>query len=198
MTDLSPSPTSLRRRLRTDLADRHARLDAGFSRFDLTTRAGLTGFLAAHRAAFAAIDPAPGGLTGGPLLARMIAALDTDLDRLGQGPGPDLPVLRLRRPMAQDYVLLGSRLGSQLLRRRWAAASDPDLRAAGAYLSLPAMTGDWQAFCTRTQALPGFGAVADETVCEAGRLFDLFLSAGQGAARVALAADACLSPERIA
>ncbi|MGR3625295.1 MAG: hypothetical protein ACU0A0_03290 [Limimaricola sp.] len=171
--------TPLRSRLKRDLVARHERLDACFSRFDLTTRPGLSGFLAAHRTAFAAIRPASGGLTGGPLLGRMIAAIDADLGVLGHAPGAGPAPLRLTRSMAQDYVLLGSRLGSQLLRRRWAAARDPRLRSAGTYLSLPPMARDWRAFCDRAGALPGEGTEADKVVCEAGQLFDLFLAAGQ-------------------
>ncbi|EYD73058.1 hypothetical protein [Limimaricola hongkongensis] len=171
--------TPLRSRLRRDLAARHARLDACFSRFDLTTRPGLSGFLAAHRTAFAAIRPAPGGLTGALLLDRMIAAIDADLGVLDHAPDAGPAPLRLTRSMAQDYVLLGSRLGSQLLRRRWAAARDPVLLAAGAYLSLPPMAQDWRAFCDRAGALPDQGTEADLVVHEAGQLFDLFLAAGQ-------------------
>lgn len=179
---LTMHQTPLRSRLREDLAPRHERLDACFSRFDLTTRPGLSGFLAAHRAAFAAIRPAPGGLTGQALLDRMIAALDTDLDRLGHESLPTLAPCRLSQPMAQDYVLLGSRLGSQLLRRRWEAGRDPELHAAGSYLSLPPMAAEWRAFCLRASAQPGLGTEADRVIAEAGGLFDLFLTAGQDAA----------------
>lgn len=182
--------TPLRHRLRRDLAARHERLDACFSRFDLTTRGGLSGFLGAHRAAFAAIRPAPGGQTGQALLDRMIAAIDADLMRLGQPPAPGLAPLQLTRPLAQDYVLLGSRLGSQLLRRRWATAQDPVLRAAGAYLSLPPMAGEWRAFCERTGSLPGTGAQADRVIEEAARLFDLFLAAGQARSQPCAASSA--------
>ena len=46
---------------------------------------------------------------------RMIEAIDADLATLDTVVPPPLPPLQLTRPEAQDYVLLGSRLGSQLL-----------------------------------------------------------------------------------
>lgn len=99
--------------------------------------------------------------------------------------------------MAQDYVLLGSRLGSQLSRRRWEAGRDPELRAAGSYLSLPPMTAAWRTFCLEAGAQPGAGTEADRMIAEAGGLFDLVLTAGQDAARLPRAVPA-LMPERTA
>lgn len=169
---------TLRHRLRQDLAPRHARLDAFYSEFDLTMPPGLGGFLAAHRAAFAAIRPVPGGHVGQPLLDRMIAAIDRDLGALGHEPAPALAALTLTSAVAQDYVLLGSRLGSQLLRRRWSETRDPRAATAGTYLSLPPMGAAWRAFCDDAAARPGQGTVADSALAQAGALFDLFLQAG--------------------
>ncbi len=198
-TELTPD-RSLRQRLRADLAPSHERLDRFFSDLDVSSRPGLSLFLRAHRAAFAAIRPAPGGRTGRPLLDRMIAAIDADLARLDAPAPPRLPPLALHRPGAQDYVLLGSRLGSQLLRRRWQAATDPCLRAAGAYLSLPPLTDQWRGFCDEAGARPARGAEADADLAEAGRLFELFLSAGHAARRSPPALTPAPAPqnERIA
>lgn len=187
---MTTTDSTLRTRLKRVLAARHARLDTLFSSFDLTTRPGLTGFLAAHRTAFAAIRPAPGGLTGPALLTRMIDAIDADLATLDAVAPPPLAPLQLTRPEAQDYVLLGSRLGSQLLRRRWAAATDPALQDAGRYLTLPPLTGQWRRFCDGAEALGGSGTGSDAIIAEAGALFDLFVTAGHAACK-----PPCLSPE---
>lgn len=197
LTELTPD-RSLRQRLRADLAPSHERLDRFFSDLDLSTRAGLTLFLRAHRAAFAAIRPAPGCRTGQPLLDRMIAAIDADLDQLDAPAPPRLAPLVLQRSRAQDYVLLGSRLGSQLLRRRWQAASDPCLRAAGAYLSLPPLTDRWRAFCDEAGARSAHGTDADAELAEAERLFELFLSAGHAARRTTPELELDPEKERIA
>ena len=111
----------------------------------------------------------------------MIAAIDADLARLKAPAPPRLAPLVLHRHGAQDYVLLGSRLGSQLLRRRWQAATDPCLLAAGAYLSLPPLTDQWRGFCDEAGARPADGTDADAELAEAERLFELFLSAGHAA-----------------
>ncbi|SDE61233.1 hypothetical protein [Limimaricola pyoseonensis] len=171
----------LRRRLKSDLAPVHDRLDALFSGFDLRDPDDLGGFLAAHRLAFAAIRPAPGGATGGALLDRMTAALDADLAALGRAPGPALPLLELREPLAQDYVLLGSRLGTQVLARRWAEGRDPRARTAGRYLSLPPMAAEWRGFCEMADRLPGDDARAAAVLAEAAALFALFHAAGEAA-----------------
>ncbi|GAD54256.1 hypothetical protein MBELCI_0308 [Limimaricola cinnabarinus LL-001] len=174
---------SLRQRLRSDLAPCHDRLDRFFSDIDLATPPGLLLFLRAHRAAFATIRPAPGGRTGQPLLDTMIAAIDADLRHLGTAPPPRLTSLTLTHADAQDYVLLGSRLGSQVLRRRWQAATDPRVQGAGAYLSLPPLTDRWRAFCDAAGASPADGTQADATLTQSRQLFELFLAAGHAACR---------------
>ncbi len=181
-TDLTP-PRSLRERLRSDLAPCHDQLDRFFSDIDLATWSGLSLFLRAHRAAFAAIRPAPGGRTGQPLLDTMIAAIDADLRHLQAPPPPLMPALTLTHAGAQDYVLLGSRLGSHVLRRRWQGATDPHLQGAGAYLSLPPLTDRWRAYCEAAGARPAEGTEADAELVQARLLFELFLAAGHAARR---------------
>ncbi len=169
----------MRQRLRHDLTRVHGRLDTAFSAFDLHSKPDYIRFLSAHRLAFAAIRPARDALTDQHLLDRMIGAIDDDLDTLGnRGPAVSLRPRVVAQPLAQDYVLLGSRLGTQVLHRRWLAATDRGIRRAGSYLSLPPMQLEWRAFCNRAMAMGAEGRTADAVLAEAEALFVLFLEAG--------------------
>lgn len=136
----------LRQHLREGTRAAHDRVDAVMGSFDLTSRDGLAGFLDAQLRALEnlALSPPPYGLppvTLGTLLA-------ADLETLGFRPVPSVP------PAAGDedaalgayYVVAGSRLGAQILRKRWRQASDPRVLAAGRFLSDDSMLIGWKEF----------------------------------------------------
>ncbi|HYJ51835.1 MAG TPA: biliverdin-producing heme oxygenase [Allosphingosinicella sp.] len=112
--------------LRSGTADAHRRVDAAFSRFDLTSRAGYTRFLVAQAAGFlpaeAALDAAGAQLVlpDWPERRRGLL-LEADLAELSvTAPEPFLPPLILsgNAPvLGAIYVLEGSRLGGALLKR---------------------------------------------------------------------------------
>ncbi len=174
---LHPSTPSLRYRLRQDLASDHAKLDAAFAPLDLRQAADFKVFLGAQRLAFAAIDPGPAGAgnrVDAALIDRLVSALDRDLDRLGATLPAPLRRLAVMPGLALDYVVLGSRLGTQMLRRQWQTSKDPAVLAADAYMALPPMTEAWRGFCDRAGRLPADGADAARAVQQSRALFDLF------------------------
>lgn len=174
--------STLRDRLREDTRAAHDALDRGFARFDLATREGLGGFLAAHRSALAALLSAPGeGADQAEALRReAVTAVEGDLQSLGQEAGRDVAPLSLD-PRAVLYVLLGSRLGLRVLEKRWAEAGDPLVAAAGRLFGLPGQGAAWRRFCAEASAASGKGAEADRVVTDAGRAFGLYLDALRGA-----------------
>ena len=132
----------LHERLRRATAERHRRVDAAYSRFDLTDRAGYLAFLSAQARALGAAERALTARTLPPWSPRA-PLLDGDLHALGAcSPAPD----RLEAPLSAQgqvgllYVLEGSRLGAQVLARRIA---DGWPRA---FLSAAHPPGAWRAF----------------------------------------------------
>ncbi len=105
----------MRHLLRTATANDHERVDAAFSRFDLSTAEGRAGFLAAHKGASA--DCLARGAQSEPECLDMVARLaDGGSGRISQG-GFD--------PLAIRYVFLGARFGLGVLKRQWIEAGGP-------------------------------------------------------------------------
>ena len=133
--------TPLRRRLREETRAEHDRLDAAFGALDLSDTADYGVFLLAHHAAHDLIEPrirpAPPRLD----------ALRRDLDILGLTPvsGFTHPSLDSAHPAGLSYVVAGSYLGGQVLKRAWQASPNRKLHAAGHYFALPGLKDHWQA-----------------------------------------------------
>ncbi len=166
------SAPSLRDRLRRDSRAEHARVDAAVGALDLGQAGDLGRFLAAHHAAFRAIAPAARGTSRG-LVADLAARLEADLTVLGRAALPAAPQMACD-PVAVDYVVLGSRLGTAVLRRRWAAAAGGRAAGAGRYLTAPGQGAAWRTFCAAQASRPGTGPAAERIVGDVRRLFDLF------------------------
>ena len=166
----------LRQRLRQETRTAHDRVDAVFERFVLTERASYGAFLAAHYAALTALplDLAPYGLPPVGLAARLAA----DLHALGVAPvaGQVQTMRGEDERLGAYYVVAGSRLGAQVLRARWAQASDPAVLGAGRYLSDGTMA-EWKAL----QALlsVGTGIDGDRALDGALAAFGVFGQAGE-------------------
>lgn len=137
---------SVRQALRAATRDEHDRVDALFSRFDLSRRAGYRAFLTAQHAAFAPVERAVDRAGGAAVLAdwparRRSHLLEADLTDLGAAAGEDGEPLTMLTPaeiLGAVYVLEGSRLGGAVLRRRL----DPAWPAR--FLNAPAEPGSWQ------------------------------------------------------
>lgn len=167
--------TTLRSRLRDDTRSAHDRLDRLVSGFDLRKPGPLGSFMAGHHAAMQALDVAPGpcAASARALLEELLPALEADLATLGRAPAP-APRTLCCDDTAALYVLLGSRLGTLVLRRRWQEARDPAVRAAACYFDRPPPTQEWRRFTAWLDAQPAETPAAERSVRDAARLFELF------------------------
>ena len=178
---LDGQQTTLRARLRAETAGNHARVDALFSTLDLTKPAPLGRFLAAHQAGFAAMAATPADAAGGigrEMLKRMIDALDADLAHLAHT-APSLDTDPISEE-AIDHIVLGSRLGTAVLRRQWSQSDDAQARGAARYFSLPGCTDAWRAHTIRLSSRSADGPSADTLIRDTKSLFDLFERAFHG------------------
>ena len=168
---------TLRDRLRVDTALKHELVDQVYSSLDLTQRRDLRVFLAAQAQVLGAIRCRPGqhSAAAEELRQRLVAAHDADLHDLGGRPDSSMPTRQLDGT-AVLYILLGSSLGAQVLRRRWLEATDPLVATAGHYLQLALPRDAWRELCFELSQRPSQGTLSDEIVCDAETLFDLHLS----------------------
>ncbi len=166
----------LRHHLRHRTQSDHENVDRVMSRFDLTTLKGFSGFLAIHHSSFRAIQyfataDSPTRLA----LDEMVQRLSADLATLGAAEADFVvPSAKNIDGLAIDYLIEGSRLGSQILKRRWMAAEDPRIRNATAYFSLPPDPQRWRAVCDQLSAVPAQSDRAEAIVEDTRFLFGLF------------------------
>ncbi|WP_407493313.1 hypothetical protein [Pseudooceanicola sp. MF1-13] len=145
------------------------------SQFDLSTPVGLAVFLAMQQAALDALIAADGGDRTRSILPDLAARAADDLATLGATPAPQRPALGTTPDaMAVDYVLLGSRLGTAVLKKRWSMATDERVHAASAYFSAPTYIDVWQAFCSAAAEVPADSPQAQTIVNDTSRLFDFY------------------------
>lgn len=166
---------TLRKRLRDSTRGAHEALDAQVSAFDLSTRSGLRCFLAMQVQALSALASVADGAACAPIIRVLRNGARDDLATLsGRVPAPAPAPRHKPHPLALDYVISGSRLGTVVLKRRWQASTDPAVRAATAYFGAPDGIEHWRAFCASTEAIDAAGAVSDSIVADAAGLFDFY------------------------
>lgn len=169
--DDTPAPTvSLRERIRQDSAALHHTLDKSLGSLCLLDPVGLTAFLKINERGLSALAGYSG--TGGRIAADLVDRLRRDLAILGTDPLPPAPPLPADlSPLAVDYVVLGSRLGTSVLRRDWVRATHPLVQRACNYFTAPAQVDAWRAFCGQTGNMPSSGQAAD---CVSGDILQIF------------------------
>lgn len=168
----------LRTRLRVETMASHERVDRLFSSLSFCSAVDYRHFLAAHLLAFGAIasqrqydDPGEGRAP----VRSLVSALDADLKELGCNALPALANGRREwRVEASDYIVLGSRLGSKLLARRWAEGGQTRARR---YLDFRLAPRTWNDFCAVLAERPAAGEQADAIVRDADSLFGLMVTA---------------------
>lgn len=168
---------SLRIRLREELRPVHDRLDARVGELDLRSRDGYSRFLRMHHVAFNALTRLHGleGRVKPKMLAAYRAALADDLGALGLAPmEQSLGVPSVSLCASVDHVVLGSRLGTAVLRKQWQRTDDPVVRAAGRYFSIPSDLELWRDHVADLSALPADAPVADDLIRQTKMLFALF------------------------
>ena len=163
-----PAPT-LRQRLRADTAQSHDALDLMLSRFDLRRADDLARFLAAQHAGFAAMVEA-----GVEAAKDLVARIESDLATLGAEALAAPPLDRRPHALAADYLLEGSRLGTAVLRRRWAGGSCPRALGASAYFGPAPDTTGWKRVAAHLDSVQANGKDADAVTRDASMLFALF------------------------
>lgn len=173
---------SFRDVLKQQTGPHHARVDDALSGLDIAQPDGLARFLGIHLSCFKAMTAvAADGSETRANLAEMETRIQTDLDRLGKTKCAGLtPGLSDTDPLALDYMVEGSRLGSQILKRRWAASQDTSVQAANAYFSLEPTAGRWRRVCDDLAAIPAASQRASKITADTCNLFDIFYRASIG------------------
>ena len=152
----------IRSLLREATASAHGRVDDVFTRLNLGRRDDYRRFLAAHASVILPLEALAGQAGAGQILddwpnrCRSGALLD---DLAAFGLRPPLPVSLGSHGgpawvLGVLYVLEGSRLGAQVLRRRVLAGPDAGCWAATAYLSHGMGQGLWPSFLAQLEASP--------------------------------------------
>lgn len=165
---------TLRERLRSDTRVQHEQVDAAISAIDLGTPEGLGDFLAIQHAALTRLACAEGHdrAEAEAVGSELLDALTADLSALGRDLS-DLSVPTLRgHPTAVLYILLGSRLGTQVIARHWQKTASGAALDAGRYLTLDPRKDAWRDFCARAGDIVAEGVEADRIVADASAIFD--------------------------
>ncbi|WP_339107759.1 hypothetical protein [Thioclava sp. GXIMD4216] len=184
----SSGAQTLRDALRQRLTPAHDALDRAFSALDLGIDADYAVFLRAHRQALGRMqaatdtDPAPEQMAGSALIRRLLAALEADLAPFtghalcGDAPqSQNTAPLRLH-PLARDYVLFGSRLGTQVLARRRREALVQQGRDAvpSQYLEHVFDPRLWQNYVHQTSQISVENPQTESIIADAEQCFEWF------------------------
>lgn len=170
MDGAAPPAADFRLALRAATRADHDRVDALVSGLDIGTAEGFARFARVHLACFSALRAA--AVVEG--LDAMIEALGADLATLAPGARPGPAALAPVDPLAAAYMVEGSRMGTRLLRARWAASTDPAVRAASRYFDLPAPPDAWRAVRDALSDIPPGSPRAARIEADARRVFALF------------------------
>ncbi len=166
--------TSLRARLRMDTHLAHERLDEEVSRFDLTTPYGFLCFLSMQSSAFQTLSALEVSAQTSTIIRDLSERAARDLRHFGSSSQKPAATIEPVHPLAIEYAVAGSRLGSRLLKKRWQSATDPQVLQASAYFSAPSYIKMWTSFCETTAAMPAAGPLADQIVRDADRIFHMY------------------------
>ena len=171
---------TLRMKLRAGTRIDHELTEQAFEEFDVATGTGLRKFLIAHRSALEAVRAR---IQEDPIAAQeigfMLDLIEADLVSLG---GPDVAIdLKAEaalHPLGVRYVLLGSRLGSQILAERVSGSFEKNLQSAGTYIGDRSLLPAWKRLL---QTLEGAEAAAEEEDIRmsAAETFKLFRAAAE-------------------
>ncbi|MFV1584725.1 MULTISPECIES: hypothetical protein [unclassified Phaeobacter] len=157
----------------------HDAAERAFAPFHESPLPHLAWFLSCQHTALYALSRTSGGQTGraSPLLAALIDALRADCAAIGRQPAviaADTPELH---PTAVDYLVLGSRMGNEVLRRRLSDAAGPG--ELPDYFRPRDHLAPWRATCDDLDHLPPDGALAHRIVADTRKGFDLFQTAAR-------------------
>lgn len=165
---------SFRHHLRHATMPEHEAVEAAFAPLTADLAATLPVFLTAQRHAFRLLlDACPPGaaLISDGTIKDLMDRLDRDL-----GPASQTPAAPPRlEPLAVDYLVLGSRLGTEVLRRDMQTRA-PDVPLP-AYFQAPPVSAEWRRLCAELDAVAPDGAEAARIEFDVRRGFGIFSSA---------------------
>ena len=167
---------NLRRRLQRDLANQHSALDDLVSQFDLTDEQGMAGFLWMHFVALSNIKHTAPRADTKAMIQDLLKRIETDLDliRVSKNMHAKCDIYECNEPLAAEYVLGGSRLGAEVLKRRWQGSALAASGVGQAYMTAPRHLNVWRGFCEVAERMPAHSAQADRITLDAGRIFDFY------------------------
>ena len=162
--------------LRDHVREQHDRTEAVFAAFSADPLARMDWFLSSHMSVLCAVSHALQRLDGSDIIAafgRIQTALHADCTERGL-----TPVLLSHSfkgdPLAAAYVILGSRLGVQILRRRVIDAGGGDYPAFfDEHQTAPA----WRSLCIALDAIDPQSDRAEDIAEGAADIFDMFTAA---------------------
>lgn len=152
--------------------------------FDLADADGLRGFLTMQALAFHGLGKVAHKAQTAALIRDLEHAVHLDLETLGHKRPERAGLPAITAPvegLAVDYLVAGSRLGSSVLKKRWAAAIHPQVKAADRYFGGPDHLEYWKAFVARSEEMPGQGQLADKVVADTNDLFAFQLACAKQA-----------------
>ena len=170
--------TDFRTQLRLETAADHDRVDTLFTGIDIAEFAGFTRFLEIHLACFRMMLTRSTGNDGVfAILIDLIRRIEDDLSTLGVWE-IDQPSLQLDKidPLALDYMVAGSRLGTKVLRKRWGSTDDRRVRAAERYFGFEGGSEYWKTVCNMLSAIPADSERAATITRDVKALFALFVN----------------------
>ena len=162
--------------LRRETHEDHQRIDALVSTIDVANPQGLAKFVEIHLTCFDAMRrSSPAGSDLRSNLGDLVGRAKTDLATLVITPDRRNFELRDVDPLALEYMLEGSRLGTQVLRARWMLTDHAVVLQAHAYFTTPRRPERWQKLCERLSVIPTDSPRAVKIIDDTKRLFRMFL-----------------------
>lgn len=181
---------TLRYRLRRDTREAHERLDHVAGGLDLQDRGHYTTFVLGQATAYAELKAM--GVSANGLVERRLDLAKQDLDLLGQpfegAGGLNATDAVGINDLGALYVIAGSHLGAQQLRKVVACSAEPEVRAALHMLDDKELGQDWRQTVRQLGSMPAQGQEADDIIRSAIICFSVFEGAFEAARDKAVAA----------
>ena len=174
--------TDFRHVLRSETRVQHDRLDHLISAIDIAELPGFRLFAQLHWQCFAVMQSRQGDPSRSrETLQAMLDGLRHDLTVINAEPGRLDAALSPRiDPLAIDYMVAGSRLGTKVLKKSWARSTDARVNAAQGYFGQEYDADLWRDTCLALSYVPVDSLRARAIVDDTRALFHLFEAAFHG------------------
>ena len=171
--------TDLRVRLRAETASSHARLDAALVTYDLTNRSDLSDYLSVHYLARLQIAVIVSEDAARLSNQQKLADIRSDLEVLSLKPPQCMKRSNSTsyHPLGLTYVMSGSSLGSKLLYKHWATATDTIVQQAGTFITNSKDSSEWTFFLAHVKTLKVSHDEVSDIVASANSVFEIFEAA---------------------